>query len=153
MAIDDTATTTDADAWATYAATPPLPKPDELTEFFWAGAREHRLMILRCNACGSYIHEPRPWCRFCLSTDLAPAEVSGRARLDTFTIPMQPSHPYFMARVPYNLAIVELIEQEGLKLVSSIVDCAEEDLRVGMPLQVVFREVTDDVTLPHFAPA
>jgi hypothetical protein len=130
-----------------------LPQPDELTEFFWAGAREHRLMILRCNACGSYIHEPRPWCRFCLSTDLAPSEVSGRGRLDTFTIPMQPSHPYFMERVPYNIAIVELAEQPGLKLVSSIVDCDEDDLRVGMPLRVVFREVTDDVTLPHFAPA
>ena len=47
----------------------------------------------------------------------------------------------------------ELVEQEGLKLVSSVVDCAEEDLRVGMPLRVVFRAVTDDVTLPHFAPA
>jgi uncharacterized OB-fold protein len=149
----ETSTDEDEAAWAAFAALPPLPEPDELTEFFWAGAREGRLLILRCNACGKYIHEPRPWCRFCLSTDLAPAEVSGRGRLDTFTIPMQPSHPYFMARVPYNLAIVELVEQEGLKLVSSVVDCAEEDLRVGMPLRVVFRAVTDDVTLPHFAPA
>jgi hypothetical protein len=66
---------------------------------------------------------------------------------------MQPSHPYFMERVPYNIAIVELAEQPGLKLVSSIVDCDEDDLRVGMPVRVVFRQVTDDVTLPHFAPA
>ncbi|MGD9798341.1 MAG: Zn-ribbon domain-containing OB-fold protein [Acidimicrobiia bacterium] len=154
---EGTAAGVDADdgaaaAWAAFAATPPLPQADDLTAFYWAGANEHRLLILRCNACGSYIHEPRAWCRFCLSTDLAPAEVSGRGRLDTFTIPMQPSHPYFMARVPYNLAIVELVEQPGLKLVSSVVDCEEQDLRVGMPLRVVFRAVADDVTLPYFTP-
>lgn len=142
----------DEAAWAAFAAVPPLPQPDELTEFYWAGARAHRLLILRCESCGKYIHEPRSWCRFCLSTELAPTEVSGRGRLDTFTIPMQPSHPYFMARVPYNLAIVELAEQDGLKMVSSVVDCPEEHLRVGMPLRVVFREVADGVTLPYFVP-
>jgi uncharacterized OB-fold protein len=136
-----------------FADSPPVPEPDELTQFFWDGVAEHKLLILRCNACGKYIHEPLPVCRFCLSTDLAPAEVSGRAVLDTFTIVMQPSHPFFLARVPYNLSVVELEEQEGLKMVSNVVDCDNDDLEVGMPLQVVFREVAPGVTLPQFAPA
>jgi uncharacterized protein len=140
-------------AWALFASVPPLPEPDELSEFYWAGARERHLLIQRCQDCAMYIHEPRPWCRHCLSKNLAPAEVSGRAVLDTFTIPMQPSHPYFVARVPYNLVVVELEEQPGLKLVSSVVNCENDDLRVGMTLRVVFRDIYADVTLPYFEPA
>ena len=142
-----------ADAWARFASVPPLPQPDELTEFFWQGARDHRLLIQRCQDCGHHIHEPRPWCRLCLSKNLAPVEVSGRAVLDTYTIPLQPSHPYFVALGPYILAVVELEEQSGLKMITNIVNCAEEDLAVGMPLRVLFREVDDEITLPYFEPA
>ena len=144
---------TDGGTVTSYEESPPVPVPDELTQFFWDGVARHELLILRCDRCGHYIHEPLPHCRFCLSRDLTPTKVSGRARLDTFTIIMQPSHPYFLARVPYNLAVVELEEQAGLKMVTNVVDCAEADLRVGMALEVTFRAVAPGVTLPQFRPA
>lgn len=131
---------------------PPIPQPDELTEFFWDGVDSHRLMILRCDDCGTYIHLPKIVCRNCLSTSLTPTEVSGEAKLVTWTIPMQPFDPYYQSQVPYVLAVVELDEQPNLKLVTNIVDCAEEDLRIDLPVEVTFREVAPEVTLPLFAP-
>jgi len=132
---------------------PPLPDPSPLTQFFWDGVAEHRLMILRCQDCQHFVHWPREVCRFCLSTDLAPTEVSGRGKLATFTIPMQPYDPFYMSQVPYVLAVVELEEQENLKVVTNIVDCAEEDVTIDMPVEVTFREVAPGVTLPLFRPS
>ena len=132
---------------------PPLPDPSPLTQFFWDGVAEHRLMILQCQDCQHFIHWPREVCRFCLSTDLAPTEVSGRGKLATFTIPMQPYDPFYLSQVPYVLAVVELDEQENLKVVTNIVDCAEEDVTIDMPVEVTFREVAPGVTLPLFRPS
>jgi uncharacterized OB-fold protein len=131
---------------------PPLPKPDALTQFFWDGVDAHKLLILRCDNCGTYIHLPRDICRVCLSTSLSPAEVSGRATLATWTSPAQPFDPYYRMHMPYVLAVVELVEQANLKMVSNVVDCAEEDLRIDMPLEVTFRELVPGCTLPLFKP-
>jgi uncharacterized OB-fold protein len=129
------------------------PAADPLTDFFWAGARDHKLLILRCQACGFYVHWPRPICKRCHSFDLTPEAVSGRARLYTYTIGVQAFHPWFETRVPYVLAVAELEEQAHLKLVTNIVDCLKDDLRIGMDLEVGFEEVTFDFVLPVFRPA
>jgi uncharacterized OB-fold protein len=136
----------------TTALEPPRPAPDKLTQFFWDGVQAHKLLILRCNN-GHYIHWPKVVCRFCLSTDLAPVEVSGRGKVATFTLPNQPFHPYFQAKIPYVLAVIELEEQENLKLVSNIVDIDPDDVRIGMPVEVTFQEVSPGYTLPLFKPA
>jgi len=134
------------------ALAPPKPEPDDVTRFFWEGVDRHTLLILRCQSCGHFVHLPREVCRYCLSTDLVPTEVSGRGVLETFTVPLQPFHPWFYAHMPYVLAIVELEEQEDLKLVTNIVDRDENDLHCGMPVHVVFREVSPGFTLPLFVP-
>jgi uncharacterized protein len=131
---------------------PPLPVPDDVSRFFWDGCRQHKLLIQRCSACGHYIHPPRLVCRFCLSTELAPAEVSGRATVDTFTIPLQPYDAYFQTQVPYVLAVVELVEEKHLKLLTNVIGCDPDDVRIGMEVEVVFTDVTPEVTLPHFRP-
>ena len=131
---------------------PPLPEPSALTQPFWDGVREHRLVILRCDQ-GHYIHWPREVCPSCLSTTVHPEQVSGRARLATYTFPALPWDPYYASKVPYVLAVVELEEQAGLQMVTNVVDCEEADLSVGMKLEVTFREVAPDVVLPLFQPA
>jgi hypothetical protein len=137
----------DVAAWA------PMPEPDEVSRFFWDGVREHKLLILRCDQCGKFVHWPRDVCKFCLATHLTPREVSGRAALETWTEPYQSPHPWFQHRVPFILAVVELPEQEDLKLVTNIVDCAADDLRIGMALVVDFVEIAPGLTLPLFKPA
>jgi uncharacterized OB-fold protein len=132
---------------------PPRPAPDSLTAPFWQGCREHRLLIQRCRTCGHYIHWPRPVCRFCLSTDLGPEEVSGRATLYTYTLVLQPFHPYYADKVPYLLATVELVEQPQLMFFTRLTDCSEEDLKIGLPMTVTYEDAAADLTFPLFRPA
>lgn len=133
-------------------ASPLLPQPDALTQFFWDGVAERELRILRCRACEKYIHYPRPVCRFCQSTELSGERVSGRAKLYTWTIAVQAFHPFWIERLPYTIASVELVEQPGLMFASQIVGCEEEALSAGMPVEVVFEELTPELTLPFFQP-
>jgi hypothetical protein len=132
---------------------PPIPEPGPLTRFFWEGVEAGELRIQRCQACGHYIHYPRPYCRFCRSGDLSGEKVSGRATLYTWTIAQQPFHPFFVDRVPYTLATVELAEQPGLMFLSHVVRCPEEDLRAGMALSVTFEQIGAGLVLPLFEPA
>jgi uncharacterized OB-fold protein len=132
---------------------PPLPAPDALSQPFWDGAREHKLVILRCQACGLYLHPPRPVCRACLSMDVAPEEVSGRATLYTWTVVEQAFGAYYATQVPYVYATVELVEQADLRLVTNIVDVPFDQLRAGMDLEVTFHDLSAELTLPRFRPA
>ena len=130
------------------AARPILPAPNSLTQFFWDGVKRRQLLIQRCDDCGFYVHWPRPLCKRCLSFSLSPNQVSGRGTLYTYTVTVQPFHPWFADRVPYVLASVELEEQKGLKFVSNLIDCPEEEIEVGMALETVFQEVAEGLTLP-----
>jgi hypothetical protein len=129
---------------------PPVPQPDERTQFYWDAVARHRLELLRCQNCGHYVHFPRPICNRCLSTSLAPEEVSGRSTLYSYCEIMQPSHPYFRDRLPYLIGVVDLDEEPGVRIPTGIVDSTREELRCGMPMEVVFRAVTPALTLPFF---
>jgi len=129
---------------------PPLPVTDALTEPFWAGAREGKLVIQRCRGCGLYIHLPRPACRRCQSFDLGHEAVSGRGTVYSFTEIHRAFHPVFVDRLPYLVAVIELDEQPGLRLVSNLVRIAEPDVRFGMPVQVEFEQLIPELTIPVF---
>src|SRR5262245_57818986 len=120
---------------------PPVPVPSDLTRFFWEGVAEGRLRFLRCPACGHYIPYPRTVCNRCLSEDLAPEDVSGKGRLYSYTVVTQAFHPWFVDRLPYTLAVIELDEEPGLRMTSNMVDCPEEKLHIDLPVEVVFTEV------------
>lgn len=131
---------------------PIIPVPNAQTAFFWEGARQKRLLIQRCNACGTFQHPPGPCCKKCLSFDLGSSEVSGRGTVYTFTVGTHSFHPWFDDRLPYLLAVVELEEQKNLKLVTNLVECTENDVHCGMEVEVTFEQRTDEVTLPVFRP-
>jgi uncharacterized OB-fold protein len=78
-------------------------------------------------------------------------EVSGRGRVYTWTTIYQRYHAGFAGDLPYNVAMVEL--EEGPRLITNIIDCDNEDLRIGMSVQVAFEDVTEEVSLPRFRPA
>jgi uncharacterized OB-fold protein len=132
------------------AVAPPVPAPSPMTAFFWEGVARHELMILRCESCGRYVHYPRPICDACQGTALKGEKVSGKATIYSYAIVMQAFHPHWVDLLPYFVAEVELVEQPGLRLTTNIVGCDESDLAVGVPVQVVFTEVSPGVTLPLF---
>ena len=140
-----------ADEQSTVA--PIVPAPSALTAFFWEGAREGRLLVQQCNDCGRYQHPPEPVCHHCLSFDLGHGEMSGRGTVYTYEIATQAFHPYFADKLPYVIGVVELDEQANLKLLTNLVDFPEGALAVGAPVQVQFRPLTDEFSLPVFGPA
>lgn len=144
------------DTASTESAAPPfrvLPAVSDLNRHFWTGGEHGELRFLRCGACGAYQHPPQPLCWKCHSKDLTPEPVSGRASVATYTV----NHQAWMPGpdLPYVVAIVELPEQEGLRLTTNIVECDPDSVKVGMPVEVVFEHHADpdgDVWIPLFRP-
>ena len=126
-----------------------LPRVNPDTQFFWTSGATGQLRFLRCGDCQYYIHPPTPICPRCLSRNVAPEAVSGRASVATYTVNYQPWIPGYDP--PYVIAIVEIEEQPDVRLITNIVDCPPEDVHVGMPVEVRF-EQHDDVWIPLFAP-
>jgi uncharacterized OB-fold protein len=137
------------------ASVPPIrPVPDDTTQFFWDALRAGQLAVLRCTDCGNHIHPPRPLCRVCLSTRVAPAVLSGRGRLYSWTVTMRAFHPYWNDKLPYILGRVELVEQPGLTLLGIVPGGDGSGLSLGQPMQVEARRVPGhDLVLPYLVPA
>jgi uncharacterized OB-fold protein len=130
----------------------PIPKPTPETQPYWDGAKRHVLMVQRCGACGRHYFYPRPLCPHCLSRDVSWVQVSGRGRLHTFTINYRPPKK-FPTQSPIIIGIVEL--EEGPRLMTEIVGATPDPatLRCDTPVEVIFEDITDDITLPKFRPA
>jgi uncharacterized OB-fold protein len=127
----------------------PLPKQTPTSRPFWEAARRHELILQQCGACRAFIYYPRDRCPKCFSDNLGWERVSGRGKVYSYTVVRRASSRVF-ADAPYVLAIVELAE--GPRMTSNIV-AAPEDVRVEMPVQVFFDDVTPDHTLVKFKPA
>ena len=137
-------------------AAPPfriLPRVNDANEHFWRGGRDGELRILRCQDCGWWIHPPSPVCPQCLSKRLRPEATSGDAVVHTFTVNHQLWIPTFDP--PYVVAIVELVEQPGLRLTTNIVGVDPAEVAIGQAVHVTFEHHDDrgyEVWLPLFAP-
>ena len=125
-----------------------LPKLTPETEFFWTSGADGKLRIQRCHDCGRYQHPPFPRCAVCGSEDVAPAVVSGRGRIATYTVNYEPWYPGI--EVPFVFAAIELEEQAELYVFSSI-DIPVAEARMNLPVSVFF-EHREDVWLPLFRP-
>ncbi|GAA2681757.1 Zn-ribbon domain-containing OB-fold protein [Streptomyces lunalinharesii] len=117
------------------------PEVDAFTRPYWAAAAEGRLLLRRCRAAGCWAvhHYPREFCPRCWSEDVVWEPAAGRATLYTWSVVHRNDLPPFGDRVPYVAAVVELAE--GPRMMTEVTDCAESELRIGMPLAVHFRTV------------
>ena len=130
----------------------PLPVVDDSNRYYWEGAKEHRLVLLRCAECRTYVHPPKPLCPSCRSLRLEPEQVSGRGSVYSWSVMHSPGNPGFEDRLPYVVLVVELDEQRGLFTIGNVFDCDVEDLEIGLPLEVTWEEVSDAITLPQWRP-
>jgi len=128
----------------------PTPRVTALTEAFWTGGRDGVLRIQRCTDCGYFVHPPGPVCPQCLGRALEFAAVSGRGTVVASTVNHQAWYPGW--ETPYAVAIVELVEQPGLRCTTNIVGRPPSAVRIGLPVVVEFLE-HGDVWLPLFRPA
>ena len=118
---------------------------------FWAGCKRHELVLPFCAACAKPHLPPGPVCPFCLGDNIEWRRASGRGVVSSFTVVHQPWFAAFKDQLPYNVIQVELAE--GPRLTANLVDAPNDVLHVGLPVEVVFDDVTDEVTLPRFKPA
>jgi hypothetical protein len=129
----------------------PLPRIDEETRGFWEALARHELYLQRCRSCGTVRFYPRAVCPACLADAVEWVRASGRGTVYSFTVTYQNQAPGFREEVPYVLAIVELAE--GVRVMTNVVGCSPDQVGIGMPVGVVFDDVTPEITLPKFKPA
>ena len=134
----------------TAAMKPHLPIPDPETEAFWRGTAEHKFLLRHCNACGRAHFYPRHYCPFCWSGNGEWRPANGRGRVYSYTVIHHHDAAPFKEMVPYVVALIEL--DEHVRVISNVVDCTTETVHVGMPVQVLYERLTDEITLPKFRP-
>lgn len=131
--------------------TKPLPAMTGLTREYYDGCARGELRFQRCTHCGTFRHVPREICAACSSFDWEWVASSGRGTVYTWTVVVRALHPDFVGDTPYAPVVVEM--EEGVRVVSQVLDCPPDQLRVGLPVQVKFVAVSDQVTLPYFCRA
>ncbi|MFM2129758.1 MAG: hypothetical protein RL477_1304 [Pseudomonadota bacterium] len=129
----------------------PLPRPSAESKPYWDAAREHRLVIQKCNSCGRFWFPPSQRCAHCLSDDYAWTSVQGTGKVFSFVTYQRLYHKGWDGEVPYVVAVIEL--DEGPRLLSNITGIAPEKVACDMRVRVVFDDVTPGVALPKFTPA
>ncbi|MED5261142.1 MAG: OB-fold domain-containing protein [Myxococcota bacterium] len=126
----------------------PLPVLEGFAKEFYEGCQRGELLFQCCETCGTWRHVPRELCADCGSWEWAWKASSGRGKVFTWTVIARPLHPAFAEDVPLAAVVVEL--EEGVRLLSHVVDCPPEELEMEMPVEVSFDPITEDVTLPRF---
>jgi len=125
--------------------TPPL---DELNRPFWTSGGSGELLITRCQSCRRWVFPLSTRCPDCSGSTIYEA-TSGKGTVFTHTANVHAYNP--SVPVPYNISIVELVEQAGLRFTTNVVDCPPEDVYIGMPVRVTFEQY-GEVFVPVFVP-
>jgi hypothetical protein len=120
----------------------------DVSKVFWDAAKNHKFLYQHCDQCGENIFYPKKICPVCFSADLKWVEASGKGKIYSHTLCISNVAPGFEDDAPYIVATVDL--EEGVRLMSNIVDCDYEDIKCDMPVELVFEDVTQDISLPKF---
>ncbi len=132
-------------------ASKPVPVPTRETQPYWEGCQNHELRIQKCAACGQCQFYPRLYCTACMSDQVEWVKTSGRGKILSFTIVYRPVTKAFAHEVPYVVALITL--DEGPQIMSNVVGCAPENVYIGLPVEVVFEDWTEEISVPKFRPA
>ena len=126
----------------------PLPQPSIETEPFWAGVQERKLLMPRCDACGTIAFPPTVACGACAKQAFTWTPMSGNGSVYSFVVYHRIYHPAFTDKVPYVVAVVDL--DEGPRIISNVVDVPLDEVTCDMPVRVVYDEVRDGFLIPKF---
>ena len=119
----------------------PTPTPE--TAPFWEAAAKGRLLVRTCTACGRAHHYPRPICPLCGSARTEWREASGRGVIYSYSVMRRASPPYVLAYVTLD---------EGPTMMTNLVDCDVDALRIGQPVRVVWTPSDGGPPVPMFTP-
>jgi uncharacterized OB-fold protein len=129
----------------------PLPTITPLNQPYWDGLKNRALRMQRCDGCGKVWYPAAPFCPRCWSRKLTWTTLSGRGRVSSWVVFHQSYFKGFENEIPYNVAEVEL--DEGPRLMTNLVGIANDDIKAGMAVEIVYDNVTEELTLARFRPA
>lgn len=131
----------------------PLPRPTLGTAPFWEAARDHRLIVQRCDRCGKFRFYPGSGCDRCASPAFTWIDMSGRGRIYSWIVVRRTVDVAWQRRVPFVSAIIELAEQPGLLVPGLLTGIEPEHVRAGLQVEVWFEDVSPGISLPRWRPA
>ncbi|MEK7354699.1 MAG: Zn-ribbon domain-containing OB-fold protein [Chloroflexota bacterium] len=135
---------------ATQGYAKPLPGVDEETKPFWDYAKQHELRMQKCLGCGEFYYPPSSMCPHCHNWGAEWVKLSGKGQVYSFIVVRRATNPAFAKEIPYVVAIIET--KEKTRLISNVIGCKPEDVKIGMPVEVVFEDITEEFSLPKFKP-
>lgn len=127
-----------------------LPRTTADAALYWEGLKLGELRYQVCSNCNEIVFHPRYVCPYCLSSDLRWEKSGGRGKVYSFSTLYRPPHESLRNKVPYTLALIEL--NEGFFMFSEVVDCDPALIKINMPVNIVFHEMNEEITLPKFKP-
>lgn len=125
-----------------------LPDPNPEFAFYWEALRRHEIQLLRCAACRWWVHYPTAACPHCHGTALMPEAITGRGHIYSFSV----AHRAFGPGIepPYAVALIEIEEQPGVRILSNLIDCKPNDIEIGRAVVPRFIDY-GDLTMLFFA--
>ena len=124
------------------------PRVDLDNQGFWEAVKQHKLVFQKCKDCGLLVHRPRPMCPKCNSMEREWVPSTGKGIVYSWVNFVYANAAYPGIKVPYTVVVVEMAE--GVRMISNLYDVKPEEVYVGMPVEVVFDDIADDLTLPKF---
>jgi uncharacterized OB-fold protein len=121
----------------------PAPPVSPETQAFWDAARDGRFVVPKCRACGKVHWYPRAICPFCQSSEIEWAQASGNATIYSFSV---------MRRAPEPFAVAYVTLAEGPTMVTNLVDCDFDTLKIGQPVRIKFTPTDGGPPVPTFTP-
>ena len=128
----------------------PLPAISSLNRPYWEGLKRRELRMQKCNSCGLIRYPPSPLCPSCWSRESNWTPLSGRGRINSWVIFHQAYFQSYQQDIPYNVVEVEL--DEGPRITANLCGVPNREIRSGMPVEIVFDDVTEEITLAKFKP-
>ncbi|MCA7119639.1 MAG: Zn-ribbon domain-containing OB-fold protein [Acidibrevibacterium sp.] len=122
----------------------PAPEANPETAAYWQAAASGKLVIRECSHCGKLHHYPRALCPFCFKPATGWREVSGRGKIYAYSVMRR-------AETPYAIAYVTL--EEGVTMLTNLIDCDFDGLRIGQAVTLVFQDSEGGPPVPMFSPA
>lgn len=124
------------------------PVAESFEEGFWDGVKRRELVFQRCGRCKEWLHPPRPMCHHCKSFDLRWEKSSGKGKIYSWVTFTREVNPLYS--VPFEVALVEMDDEKGVRLIANMLDTKPEELSIGMPVEVDFYDVTPEQPIPIF---
>ncbi len=130
----------------------PIPVKTQDNQPYWDAADRHELMLQKCETCHAYNHPPGPACAKCGSTELSwenqGTTITGKVY--SYVVSYRPFLPGFQDDLPTIIVVIQLDHLQEVKIIGNLLECPPEDIKIGMPVKMIWQDITEDRALPQW---